>query len=87
VLLFVFLIVTTLLISRIYVIANNNEAVITETAVNVMSGPSEGFTRLFTIHTGTVIKIQQTDGDWVQMRTLTGYSGWIPTETFCRVRE
>jgi tetratricopeptide (TPR) repeat protein len=87
VLLFIFLIASALLISRIYIVANNNEAVITETAVNVMSGPSDGFTRLFTIHTGTVIKIQKIEDDWTQMRTLTGYSGWIKTETYKKIRE
>jgi hypothetical protein len=87
VLLFIFLIVAALCISRIYIVVTNDEAVITETAVNVMSGPSDGFTRLFTIHTGTVIKIQKIEEDWTQMRTLTGYSGWIQSDTYKKVRE
>jgi tetratricopeptide (TPR) repeat protein len=72
--------------SRIYV-AHIEEGVITENYVNVFSGPSENFTRLFTIHSGTVLKIQNQQAEWTQMTTLTGYSGWVKTQSFVRVKE
>jgi len=70
--------------ARLFLV-NNNEGVITEQTVYVYSGPSESFTRLFTIHEGTVLKIKTEEGDWTQMTTMNGFSGWIENSTFVKV--
>jgi uncharacterized protein YgiM (DUF1202 family) len=86
VLLFIFLCVGGVTFSRIYQVQNNSEAVIVENTVYVFSGPSESFTRLFTIHEGTVMKIHKQELGWTQISTLSGYSGWIKADTFKRVQ-
>jgi len=82
---FVFLVVITG--ARISSMKNNNEAVLIDKTVYAYSGPSESFTRLFTIHEGSVLAIHRQEEDWSQISTLNGFSGWIKTETFLRVRE
>ena len=87
VLLFVFIGVTSITITRIYLVKNNHEAVIIDGTVYVYSGPSESFTRLFTIHEGTILKIQKEDLNWTQISTLSGYSGWIDANTYKKIQE
>jgi len=84
--LFILLFFAGVICSRLFLV-NHNEGVITENTVYVFSGPSESFTRLFTIHEGTVLKIkQQQENGWTQMTTTSGWSGWIKTESFLRVK-
>jgi len=84
--LFILLFFAGVVCARVFLV-NDNEGVITENTVYVYSGPSESFTRLFTIHEGTVLKIkQQQDNGWTQMTTTSGWSGWIKTESFLAVR-
>jgi len=82
---FVFLGFSSLTWSRSYLVKNNNEAVIMESTVYVYSGPSEDFTRLFTIREGTVLKIHKEERNWTQITTLSGYSGWITSDTFKKI--
>jgi len=82
--LFILLFFLGVLGARLFLV-NDNEGVITNQTVYVYSGPSESFTRLFTIHEGTVLKIKTTEGDWTQMTTMNGFSGWIENSSFVRV--
>ena len=66
---------------------NNNEAVVVDNTVYVYSGPSDSFTRLFTIHEETVLRIQREENGWSQVSTMSGFSGWIESESFQRIRE
>ena len=84
--LFILLGLTIMTYSRIYLVKNNNEAVITESTVYVFSGPADSFTRLFTIHEGTVLKIQKEELNWTQVSTISGYSGWIDSNTYLRIK-
>ena len=84
-LVFIWLGLAGLTIARISMVRTNNEAVVIENTVNVYSGPSESFTRLFTIHEGTVLRIQNEEAGWTQITTLSGYSGWVESEVFKRV--
>ena len=85
--LFIFICCSGITISRIYIANNNNEAVVTDGTVYVYSGPSESFTRLFTLHEGTVLKIQKEELNWTQVSTLSGFSGWIDAGTYRKIRE
>ena len=82
VLLFLFLGISGLTFARVSIVNNNNDAVIVENTVYVFSGPSESFTRLFTIHEGTLIRIQREEGNWTQITTSGGFSGWISSEVY-----
>ena len=85
--LFIWLGLSGLTASRISLAKNNNEAVITDNIVYVYSGPSESFTRLFSIHEGTVLKIQNEEAGWTQITTLNGFSGWVWSDTYRRIVE
>ena len=85
VLLFLLLALSSLTISRIMAVKNNNEAVVVENVVYVYSGPNETFTRLFTIHEGTILKIQREEYGWTQITTLGGFSGWINSDTYKKI--
>jgi tetratricopeptide (TPR) repeat protein len=87
VLFFAWLGISCLTISRIMLLHNNNDAVVIDNIVNVYSGPSESFQRLFTIHEGTVLKVQRDENGWSQVSTLTGFSGWVESTSFRRIRE
>ena len=86
-LLFIWFGLSGLTVSRILLMNNNNEAVVVDNTVYVYSGPSDSFTRLFTIHEGTVLRIQREENGWSQVSTMSGFSGWIESESFQRIRE
>ncbi|MDD4155140.1 MAG: SH3 domain-containing protein, partial [Candidatus Cloacimonetes bacterium] len=87
VLIFILLLFLGLGITRINFVNNFNEAVIFDTISNVYSGPAESFTRLFTVHQGTIIKIHKEENEWSQISTLTGYNGWIKNNSYHKVKE
>ena len=87
ILLFFLIIISGLTTSRIYLLQNNNEAVITNNTIYVFSGPSESFTRLFTLHEGTVLKVHKEEADWSQITTLNGFSGWINSNSYIKISE
>ena len=82
---FILLIFIGITCARYYVM-NTDEAVLTDYEVFVYSGPSENFTRLFTIHEGTVLRVQREEEGWSQMTTMSGFSGWIHTESYIKVK-
>ena len=42
-----------------------------------MSAPSEKSTKLFTLHIGTKLKINDQIGDWVNIKIANGNKGWV----------
>jgi len=87
VLLFLLLGLSGLVLSRVQMVNKNNEAVVVENTVYVYSGPNESFTRLFSVHEGTVLRINREEADWVQITTLSGFSGWINSNVFVRIKD
>jgi tetratricopeptide (TPR) repeat protein len=85
--LFLFIVTGAVATLRITLANNNSEAVVTQSIVYAFSGPSEAFTRLFTIHSGAVLRINQEENGWSQITTLSGFTGWIQSDSFSRVRE
>lgn len=55
------------------------EAIITTSSVTVKGSPAEKGTKLFVIHEGTKVEIEEIDGDWVEVRIANGNVGWIPS--------
>ncbi len=49
------------------------------------SGPSDDFTRVFTIHEGMIFKIVKSDGDWTQIQLNNGLGGWIRNSTIGKI--
>lgn len=61
-----------------------NEAIITQGIVNAKSSPDRSGTDLFTVHEGTKVVIQETIGDWANVR-VAQYEGWIELRTLERI--
>lgn len=56
---------------------SRNEAIILTSTVNIKGSPSEQGTNLFVLHEGTKVSLQQTNGDWLEVKIPNGNRGWI----------
>lgn len=45
-------------------------------ALNVRTGPAKSFASLFVLRPGTPLRIEQTKGNWAQIVTESGVTGW-----------
>lgn len=52
-------------------------AIIQEPTVDISSSPSEGSSRLFVLHEGSKVKIEDESGEWLEIKLPNGNSGWI----------
>jgi tetratricopeptide (TPR) repeat protein len=64
---------------------NNDKAVLLAASEIGFSGPSEDFTRVFTIHEGMVLEIEKTEAEWSLIKLPNGVGGWIRTFSFERI--
>lgn len=55
-------------------------AIIMEPTVNINSSPSAGSSKLFVLHEGTKVKVEEIKADWVQVSLPNGNKGWIKNE-------
>lgn len=60
------------------------EAIITQGIVNAKSSPDRSGTDLFTIHEGTKVIIQETIGEWANIR-VAQHEGWIQLRNLERI--
>ena len=61
------------------------EAVLlSETAIGY-SGPSPDFTRVFTIHEGLILEIEQEQDNWSLVKLPNGIGGWITSDSLEKV--
>ena len=56
---------------------NSTEAIVMTPTINVYSSPTEGSTKLFVLHKGTKVDLENRSGVWVQIRISDGNEGWI----------
>lgn len=56
----------------------SREAIIFAPSVSGKSSPDESGTNLFVIHEGTKVKIEDTVGEWHEIRLSDGNKGWVP---------
>lgn len=59
-----------------------NEGVILTPSAIGYSGPSEDFTRVFTIHEGMIFEIEREEGNWSLVKLPNGLGGWVHKEAF-----
>lgn len=57
---------------------DSREAIIFTPTVSGKSSPDESGTNLFVIHEGTKVKIEDTVGEWHEIRLSDGNKGWVP---------
>ncbi|MBI4169589.1 MAG: tetratricopeptide repeat protein [Acidobacteria bacterium] len=56
-------------------------AVVMRDKADVLSGPGEDNTVLFTVHEGTLLEVRSRRGGWYQVSLPNALSGWIPAGT------
>ena len=49
------------------------------------SGPSEDFTRVFTIHEGMIFEIERSENNWSLIKLSNGLGGWIQSSAFEKI--
>lgn len=57
------------------------EAVVTTSSVTVKGSPNEKGTKLFVIHEGTKVEIEEIEGNWVEVKIANGNVGWVPASS------
>ena len=62
-----------------------DEAVLLSISAIGYSGPSEDFTRVFTIHEGMIFTIERNEENWSLIKLENGLGGWIKKDTFVRI--
>ena len=55
-------------------------AIIMEPTVNINSSPSAGSSKLFVLHEGTKVKVEEVDEDWMNVSLPNGNKGWVKME-------
>lgn len=58
-------------------IMQRNTAIIMAGAVSVTNSPDSSANEVFTLHSGSKVKINKTDGNWMEIEIDNGSVGWI----------
>jgi len=75
-----FLIILMLLVTRLRQDRLDVKAVILTEKADVMSAPGGEGVDVFSLHAGTVVRIDNRTGDWLEIVLADGKVGWIRTE-------
>ena len=67
--------------TRYNVETSKTEAIVFSQTVTIKSSPDSSGNDLFILHEGTKVKIKSTLGEWVEISTLDGNSGWMPASS------
>ena len=60
---------------------NSHKAIIVNTSVSGKSSPDSSGTDLFVLHEGTKVTIEDTVGEWHEIRLSDGNKGWVPSNS------
>lgn len=58
----------------------STEAIVMTPTIHVNSSPTEGSTRLFVLHQGTKVDIEDSSNTWVKIRLPNGNQGWMKSD-------
>lgn len=64
--------------TRYEVETSKSEAIVFSQTVTIKSSPDSSGNDLFILHEGTKVNIKSTLGEWVEISTSDGNSGWMP---------
>ena len=64
-----------------HLIYDSHKAIIVATAVSGKSSPDNSGTDLFVLHEGTKVSVEDTVGDWLEIRLSDGNKGWVPLKS------
>lgn len=62
---------------RVQELQRHNQAVVLQPSVTILSAPDENSEEMFVLHEGVKVKIDQQQGDWLEISLPDGKSGWI----------
>ena len=80
-----FLLTGTSLFVKIRAAESTKLAIVMVPEVNARSGPGDEYTKMFTIHEGTKVRIRQSREGWYLISLPGGTGGWIEGETVERI--
>jgi SH3-like domain-containing protein len=60
---------------------DSQKAVIFAPSVNGKSSPDNSGTDLFVLHEGSKVSIEDTVGEWYEIRLSDGNKGWVPASS------
>ncbi len=63
----------------------SNEAIIISSAVTVNSSPNEKGTKLFILHEGAKVFVNQQDDDWTEIKISNGNVGWVKSTSLIAI--
>lgn len=55
----------------------HNEAIVTGASVTVLGSPSESSTKLFILHKGSKVIVQEENNGWLEVKIANGNVGWV----------
>lgn len=58
-----------------------NPAIIFDREVVITSEPNKSSERIFTLHEGTKVNVEEELNDWIKIKIADGQTGWLPKET------
>ena len=64
--------------TRYNIETSKSQAIVFPQTVTIKSSPDSSGNDLFILHEGTKVNIKSTLGEWVEISTLDGNSGWMP---------
>jgi len=65
--------------------AQATEAILLADKVDVQSAPGGEGTTVFSLHEGVKVRVEETSGEWVEIRLADGKVGWIKTADLERI--
>jgi tetratricopeptide (TPR) repeat protein len=64
---------------------NSHKAIISSPMVNGKSSPDNSGTDLFVLHEGTKVTVEDSVGEWLEIRLSDGNKGWIPLNSLINI--
>jgi tetratricopeptide (TPR) repeat protein len=61
-----------------YLVYDSHRAIITTPVVSGKSSPDNSGTDLFVLHEGTKVTVEDSVGEWLEIRLSDGNKGWVP---------
>ena len=80
--LILFFAIGTLTAVKIYKTEYQHYGIVMASVTSIMSGPGDNFSLLFTLHSGSKLRVIKKQKDWSFVSMKNGYAGWLKTKDF-----
>jgi len=68
-----------------FLVYDSHKGIITTAVVSGKSSPDASGTDLFVLHDGTKVTIEDSVGEWIEIRLSDGNKGWVPVNSLERI--